>query len=232
VNGGGKFGVMGALNEGCRQNKGQIIGVIHEKFVFDSEEDEAVTKLIACTGNDLNERKKQLFNNGDCIVVAPGGVGTLDEMWDSVCGKSLKMNGLAHKPICVLNIDGFFNGSIAQLQQAYKDQLLYSEPEAYFHVAESAAEALDWCIQEVSHQRSHPEDSNDEEQHRIKERTHKLATSDITYINSSKNRKNDVSKIMLPLVMASFLTGVVVGVIAVVPFDNKEILSLMIKKNR
>ena len=94
VNGGGKYGVMGSLNQGARENKGQIIGVLHESFIFDSEEDHAITKHIVTRGNDLNERKKLLFDNGDCIIVAPGGVGTLDEMWDAICGKSLKMKGI------------------------------------------------------------------------------------------------------------------------------------------
>ena len=80
VNGGGKFGVMGYLNEGCRQNKGYVIGVIHEKFVVE-QEDQALSQLLVCQGNDLNERKQLLFDYGDCLIVAPGGVGTLDEMW-------------------------------------------------------------------------------------------------------------------------------------------------------
>ena len=150
VNGGGKFGVMGALNKGCREEKGEIIGVIHEKFVFDTEEDEFIKKMIVCKGNDLNERKQLLFDYGDCIIVAPGGVGTFDEMWDCICGRSLQMKGLVNKPICILNVDGFYDGSVQQLQRAYQDNLLYHIPETYFHVENTPEAALQWCLQQLN----------------------------------------------------------------------------------
>jgi hypothetical protein len=49
------------------------------------------------------------------------------------------------KPICVINIDGFFDGSIMQLHRAAKDDLLYlSDLDEYFHVENSAEAALQW----------------------------------------------------------------------------------------
>ena len=45
-------------------------------------------------GDDLGERKQLLLDNSDCLIVLPGGVGTFDEFWDSVCGKSLNMKGI------------------------------------------------------------------------------------------------------------------------------------------
>lgn len=149
VNGGGKFGVMGAVNRGCRSKNGTIVGVIHEKFVFDMDEDKAITKMVICKGNDLNERKQLLFDHADCIIVAPGGCGTLDEMWDAISCRSLKMKGLTHKPICLLNTDGFYDGSIQQLQRAYDDSLLYRPTDQYFKVVHTPEEAVAWCRAEL-----------------------------------------------------------------------------------
>lgn len=106
VNGGGGQGVMGAINKGCRSTNGVVIGVIHEMFVVDGHVDSLVTEMFISTGEDLTERKKLLRDNGDCIIILPGGVGTFDELWETVSAKSLKFTGLQHVPICIINTDG------------------------------------------------------------------------------------------------------------------------------
>ena len=50
-----------------------------------------------------------------------GGVGTFDEIWDSVCGKSLGMKGMKFKPICLINTDGFYNGFVVQMDRSQKE---------------------------------------------------------------------------------------------------------------
>jgi uncharacterized protein (TIGR00730 family) len=149
VNGGGASGVMGALNSGCAAGGGQMVGVIHEMFVVDGQEDSRIQKMIVCKGNDLKERKQLLLDNADAIMVMPGGVGTLDELWDAVCTKSLGLGGLSNKPIAVVNVDGYYDGSIAQLKEAEKRSLLYSKASVYFEVFPTSAEALDWCAAQV-----------------------------------------------------------------------------------
>ena len=75
--------------------------------------------------------------------------GTFDEMWDCVCCKKLNMNGLDHKPVCLLNYNGYFDGSIEQLKRAHDDHMLYGEPESYFHTVTTIQEAMSYCISEV-----------------------------------------------------------------------------------
>lgn len=50
-----------------------------------------------------------------------GGVGTFDEIWDSVCGKSLGMKGMRFKPICLINTDGFYDGFVVQMDRSQKE---------------------------------------------------------------------------------------------------------------
>lgn len=145
INGGGKNGVMGALNEGCRSKNGKIIGVIHSMFCVDGQEDEKLSELVIVDGNDLTERKQLLLDNGDCILIMPGGVGTFDEFWETVSAKSLGMKELQHKPICLVNINGFYNGFITQLHRAFDDQLLYLHATDYFHIVSNVNEAFEWC---------------------------------------------------------------------------------------
>ena len=90
-----------------------------------------------------------LFNLADCIIIAPGGVGTLDEMWDCICCKKLDMNGLEHKPLCLLNYDGFFDGSVIQLHKANDENMLYGEPDSYFHAVQTIEDAISYSLKEV-----------------------------------------------------------------------------------
>jgi hypothetical protein len=163
TNGAGRFGCMGGLNEGCLSEGGHIIGVIHEKFVVDFGEHKEIKELIVSKGADLTERKQLLMDNADCLLVLPGGVGTFDEFWESVSGKALGMKGLAQKPICLINIDGFYDGFLMQMRRTYEEGMLYSTPESYFHAESTSEKALEWCLQEVAAIRSAGESTLDDD---------------------------------------------------------------------
>ena len=149
VNGAGKFGCMGAVTRGCLVNNGNVIGVIHKKWSVDWDENTEIKTLIRVGGNDLDERKRLLMEKGDCIISLPGGVGTFDELWDAVDCKNLDFKGMKHKPICLINIDNFYDGFIQQLNRAYKEGLLYAPVEEYFYVAKDHIDALNWCETQV-----------------------------------------------------------------------------------
>ena len=137
---------MGALNKGCTEKGGNILGVIHDMFVVE-EEDASIQTMLVSKGDTLSERKQLLVGNCDAIIVMPGGVGTLDELWESVCNRSLSLGGMEKIPICVLNLDGYFDGSISQLQRAGAEGLLYHSLDEYMHVELTASAALNWCTQ-------------------------------------------------------------------------------------
>lgn len=146
VNGGGRNGVMGGLNDGCEAEKGLVKGIIHQQFCVDGSEHPYVTDMVKVNGADLWERKQLLLDNGDCVIILPGGTGTFDELWECVSGKSLGMKGMQGKPICLVNIDGFYDGFVQQLQRTFDDGLLYNNTESYFHVETDVIAALDWCV--------------------------------------------------------------------------------------
>jgi uncharacterized protein (TIGR00730 family) len=149
VNGGGASGVMGGANEGCLRKGGKVRGIIHRSFNVDMSEDRRIKDLIVVDGWDLSDRKTELFEESDVVIVMPGGVGTFDELWDGVCAKSLNMKNLGHKPICIVNIDGFYDGSIQQMHRAYLDGVLYHPVEKYFQVETNVEDALKWCVEQV-----------------------------------------------------------------------------------
>lgn len=75
INGGGKNGCMGALNYACRKHGGKIKTVIHHMWVVDKMEFSDVDELVVAQGDNLQERKRLLWETCDCVVVLPGGTG-------------------------------------------------------------------------------------------------------------------------------------------------------------
>lgn len=174
VNGAGKYGVMGGVNNGCFSRGGKIIGVIHNIFCVDSSEHPTIKDLVIVGGIDLYERKLQLFDYSDCILVLPGGVGTFDELWDGISSRSLGMKGMTTKPICVVNIDGFYDGSIQQMKRAFEDGILYQEISEYFHVEDNVTDALKWCVDAVHSSRKIPMDAHVRKVERVLRKSNNL----------------------------------------------------------
>ena len=143
VNGGGRAGGMGALNEGCRAAGGRIVCVIHERFVVDGEEFAGAEKMVVAGGDDLGERKRLLVEHCDALIVMPGGVGTLDELWDAA---SLQQLGFkTSRPVVLVNLDGYYDATLAQLQRAHDEGLTSKPPAEILHAVPDVGAALAWC---------------------------------------------------------------------------------------
>jgi len=147
VNGGGALGCMGALNRAARRCGGRVHGVIHEQWV-DSGEAAQLDDMTVVGGSDLSERKRLLFEGCDCLIVLPGGVGTVDEMFDALAGRHTKLSSL---PVVVVNTNGFYDGIIDWLRRARDERLLRCEIEDLCHIADTPAEALAWARKAAAH---------------------------------------------------------------------------------
>lgn len=143
VNGGGKFGCMGALNEALKAAGGRVCGVIHEKWV-DGEAAEGLDEMLVASGDDLSERKRLLLDGASCLIALPGGVGTLDELLHTVAGVHTRI--AAPLPICVVNTDGYYDGLILQLQRAEDEGLLRMRYTQLLHVEDTPEAAVAWCV--------------------------------------------------------------------------------------
>jgi len=148
INGGGRFGGMGAMNEACSAAGGAIECVIHEMFVVDEKEFGGARKMIVAGGDDLGERKRLLVKNCDALIVMPGGVGTIDEMWDAA--SNLQLGFKSARPVVLVNVDGYYDSTLAQLRRAYDEGLTSKAPEELLHAVPDAAAALDWCEKQAT----------------------------------------------------------------------------------
>jgi uncharacterized protein (TIGR00730 family) len=111
VYGGAATGLMGALADGATENHGEAIGVL-PKFLKEKEvAHRRLTELIMV--EDMHERKAKTSSLADGFIVLPGGLGTLEELFEIMTWFQL---GLHHKQIIILNIAGFYNPLFALLQ--------------------------------------------------------------------------------------------------------------------
>jgi len=108
VYGGGRLGLMGALAEGALDAGGEVIGVIPEAMVSREIANYDCTELRVVSG--MHERKAAFTDLSDGFLTLPGGVGTMDELWEAVSWAQL---GYHSKPVGLLNAFGFYDGLVS-----------------------------------------------------------------------------------------------------------------------
>lgn len=121
VFGGGKNGMMGAVARGELEENGEIIGIAPAFF----EDSNAEVSFKECTEfihtETMRERKKLLEEKSDAFIVTPGGIGTFDEFYEIL---TLKQLGRHNKPICIFNINEYFNNMGAMLQVCVDEKFI------------------------------------------------------------------------------------------------------------
>lgn len=108
VYGGGRLGLMGALADSALANGGEVIGIIPEAMVSREVAHHGCSELRVVPG--MHERKLAFTELADGFLVLPGGVGTMDELWEAVSWAQL---GYHAKPVGLLNAFGFYDGLLA-----------------------------------------------------------------------------------------------------------------------
>jgi uncharacterized protein (TIGR00730 family) len=128
VYGGGRLGLMGTVADTVLDAGGKVFGVIPEALVAYEVAHQGCTELH--TVADMHERKAKMTELTDGFIALPGGIGTLDELFEAWTWNAL---GYHSKPLCLLNVHGFwddlceFMDHVAQsgfLSAARRQQLL------------------------------------------------------------------------------------------------------------
>ncbi len=111
VYGAAKIGVMGTIAKSVLKNKGKVIGIIPNFLKKKEVVHLGLTELI--TTQNMHERKMKMQEASDGFIALPGGMGTLEELFEIITWLQL---GLHQKPIGLLNINGFYNDLIKMLE--------------------------------------------------------------------------------------------------------------------
>lgn len=131
VYGGGRLGLMGAVASGAKDAGGEVIGVIPEALVNSEVANHNCDELITVSG--MHERKQRFTDLSDGFVTIPGGVGTMDELWEAMSWAQL---GYHSDPVGLLNAFGFyddlivFNAKMAEVgfvRPAHQNILIHAE---------------------------------------------------------------------------------------------------------
>jgi hypothetical protein len=135
VYGGGNKGLMGATANACLAKEGKVIGIMPKLLLEWEAAHKGLTELIIT--EDMHDRKKLLYEKGDAAMVLPGGIGTLDELFEMLTWNNLKIH---NKKVFILNVDGFYNALIQLLATMDKEAFLYDDWKERFIICNSVAE--------------------------------------------------------------------------------------------
>jgi len=138
VYGGGRLGLMGMIADSVLDCGGHVFGVIPEALVNLEVAHTGVTELF--TVANMHERKAKMTDLADAFLALPGGIGTLDELFEAWSWNAL---GYHAKPFCLLNVEGFWDGLIEFMDHATTSGFLSQQRRAQLLVASTPGEALE-----------------------------------------------------------------------------------------
>jgi uncharacterized protein (TIGR00730 family) len=137
VYGGGRLGLMGIIADEMLAAGGNVYGVIPQALVDHEVAHTGCTELH--TVANMHERKAKMTELCDGFVALPGGIGTLDELFEAWTWNAL---GYHAKPFCLLNVAGFWDGLIEFIDHATESGFLSASRRRQLLVATTPEEAL------------------------------------------------------------------------------------------
>jgi len=137
VYGGGSVGLMGELADAALNAGGRVIGVIPAGLFAREINHTGLTELHEVAS--MHERKQLMYDRSDGFIALPGGLGTLEELAEVTTWSQL---GLHSKPVVLLDVGGFWEPLIAQLDRMVDVGLLKPPGRDLIQRSQSAEEAL------------------------------------------------------------------------------------------
>lgn len=119
VFGGGRVGVMGLIADAVLKRGGKAIGVIPQ-FLMDKEVGHTGLTELIITEN-MHQRKQKMADLSDGVITLPGGFGTMEEFFEVLTWLQL---GLHKNPIGLLNVDGFYDPLLMQIDLMVEKKFL------------------------------------------------------------------------------------------------------------
>mgnify|MGYP000365288378 CR=1 FL=1 len=110
VYGGGKIGIMGAISNKMIEQGGKVVGIIPELLEKEEVVNKGATEVHVT--KTMSERKMKMSQMINGYITLPGGYGTLDELFEAL---TLQQLYIETKPVGILNVNGFFDYTIKQL---------------------------------------------------------------------------------------------------------------------
>lgn len=137
VYGGGRVGLMGALADAALAAGGEVIGVIPHGLVQREVAHHGLTALRVV--DSMHERKAMIAELADAFITLPGGLGTLEEFFETWTWAQL---GVHQKPIGLLDVAGYWAPLLALLEHVDAEGFLRGTPREWLVVSDDASSML------------------------------------------------------------------------------------------
>ena len=136
IYGGARIGLMGAVADAALASGGEVIGVIPDPLVLDEVVHTGLTRLDVV--GSMHERKARMLDLADGVIAMPGGLGTLEELFEALTWAQLRFHA---KPIGMLNLNGYFDSLLRFLDDSVSSGFI-SELNRSLLVDASTSESL------------------------------------------------------------------------------------------
>ncbi|XVE50419.1 hypothetical protein DITRI_Ditri01bG0161400 [Diplodiscus trichospermus] len=138
VYGGGSLGLMGCMSTAAHAGGSQVLGIIPTALAEGNFIGKTVGEELRVP--TMQDRISKMLDNSDAFIALPGGIGTLEENFQIASWAQLNIH---HKPIGLLNVDGFFNKLLSFLDQAGEENFIPHSARQIFISASTAKEMVD-----------------------------------------------------------------------------------------
>jgi uncharacterized protein (TIGR00730 family) len=152
VYGGGNVGLMGATADAALEAGGQVVGVIPERLMHREVGHRGLSELHVV--QTMHERKRLMAELADAFIALPGGIGTLEELFEVWTWRHL---GYHDQPIGLLNVGGFYDPLLAFMDHTRDAGFIDDSQQAMLTVSADASELLNRLAAEAR-RASGPED--------------------------------------------------------------------------
>lgn len=141
VYGGASIGIMGVIADAVMAQGGEVIGVIPKVLVEKEVSHMSLTDLRVV--NSMHERKSLMAELADGFIALPGGLGTLEELFEILTWAQL---GLHQKPCALLNVNGYYDALISFLDQAVAEQFVKPKHRGLLLVEHSPSRVIELLL--------------------------------------------------------------------------------------
>lgn len=138
VYGAGRVGLMGVIADEMLAAGKEVLGIIPQKLVDREVAHQGCTELVIV--ETMRDRKWLMAERGDGFIALPGGIGTLEELFEIMTLNQLQY---IQKPLALFNVNGYYDKLIEFLNHAMESGFLYPEQEELLIISDDPVELLD-----------------------------------------------------------------------------------------
>lgn len=138
VYGGGRVGMMGAVAAGAQAAGGRVVGIIPQILEDLEAGNRSADEYIVV--DSMHARKQLMAERSDAFCALPGGLGTLDEAFEIITWRQLKLHD---KPIIFVNLEGYWDPLLRLVEHQAAEGYLRGGAAGLFHVVERVDQVLE-----------------------------------------------------------------------------------------